>query len=209
MKVDVKCFYKGVFFSSLVILMISCGADYAGSSAKSPATVIRTPTVSGPVEVAVDPSLYTRSVASVPHGVECMDALNNAGFPDASAINIANYKAVDAVRSGQVVLNDYQASPQVVMTVIDLSSYASAVDVRLMNPNAYYCLYSSKALNSSVTVQRICAVKMVTVFTSTSQNAIPTKHGFFRTWWSRDTVSEGTMVNGNGFTELPCVQGSI
>jgi hypothetical protein len=138
-----------------------------------------------------------------------MDALNNAGFPDASAINIANYKAVDAVRSGQVVLNDYQASPQVVMTVIDLSSYASAVDVRLMNPNAYYCLYSSKALNSSVTVQRICSAKMVTVFTSTSQNAIPTKHGFFRTWWSRDTVTEGTMINGNGFNELPCVGGAM
>jgi hypothetical protein len=208
MKVDVKCFFKGVFYSSLAILFVSCGAELSSSDKKAATIPIPiTPTV--PSGYAVDPSLYTRSVASVPHGVECMDALNNAGFPDASAINIANYKAVDAVRSGQVVLNDYQASPQVVMTVIDLSSYASAVDVRLMNPNAYYCLYSSKALNSSVTVQRLCSAKMVTVFTATSQNIIPAKHGFFRTWWNRDTVSEGTMVNGNGFTELPCVQGSI
>lgn len=209
MKICVKCFFKGVFYSSLVLLAISCGADYNGSSAKNPATIVRPVTSTTPVEYSVDPSVYTRSVAAVPHGVECMDALTNAGFADAAAINIANYKAVNAVRSGQVVLNDYQTSPQVVMTVIDLSSYASAVDVRLMNPNAYYCLYSSKALNSSVTVQRICTAKMVTVFTAQSQNVIPTKHGFFRTWFSRDTVAEGTMINGNGFTELPCVQGSI
>lgn len=209
MKICVKCFFRGVFYSSLVLLAISCGVDYTGSSDKSPATVIRNPVVSGPAEVAVDPNLYTRSVAAAPHGVECMDALMNAGYSDAAAINIANYKAVDAVRSGQIVLNDYVTSPQVVMTVIDLSSYASAVDVRLMNPNAYYCLYSSKALNSSVTVQRICSAKMVTVFTAATQNVIPTKHGFFAGWWGRSNTSEGTMINGNGFTELPCVGGSI
>jgi hypothetical protein len=137
-----------------------------------------------------------------------MDALNNAGYADASALNIANYKAVSAVRSGQIVMNDYQTSPQALMTVIDLSSYASAVDVRLMNPNAYYCLYSSKALNSSVTVQRMCAAKMVTVFTATTQNAIPIHHGFL-SWFSKSNTSEGTMINGNGFTELPCIQGAI
>jgi hypothetical protein len=207
MKVFFKVFYRGVFFTSIAALAVSCGAELSSSNKRSatlPTTPI-TPIVT-PAGYSVDPSVYTRSVASVPHGVECIDALLNAGYSDASALNIANYKAVNAVRSGQIVLNDYQASQQALMTVIDLSSYASSVDVRLMNPNAYYCLYSSKALNSSVTVQRICSAKMVTIITATTQNMIPTKHGWFSHFWSRSNNSEGTMINGNGFTELPCVQ---
>lgn len=219
MKVVVACFFRGVFYSSLAALIVSCGSDMSSSDKKSatipiantiPAGSIPIPTQNGtiPIGYAADPGLFTRSVASVPHGVECIDALTNAGHP-ASAINIANYKAVSASRSGHIVLNDYQASSQIVMTVIDLSSYASAVDIRLMNPNAFYCLYSSKALNSSVTVQRICSAKMVTVFSETTQGGpAPMCFPFFN-FWNRDTRSEGTMINGDGFTELPCVQTSI
>jgi len=217
MKVVVACFFRGVFYSSLAALIVSCGSDMSSSDKKSatipvantiPAGTIPLPIGTGqiPVGYAADPGLFTRSVASVPHGVECIDALTNAGHP-ASAINIANYKAVSSSRS-QVVLNDYVASPQLVMTVIDLSSYASEVDIRLMNPNAFYCLYSSKALDSSVTVQRICSAKMVTVFTSQTQGAAPMCFPFF-SWLNRDTRTQGTMVNGNGFVELPCVEVSI
>lgn len=201
------------------LFLFSCGDDKKDTprpatvsnfdvAEKNPATIPVVPIVPlVPISngYSIDPTLYSRSVASVPHGVECIDALTNAGFPEAAAINLANYKAVSS-SSANVIINDYQYSQETVMTVIDLSSYSSGVDLRLMNANAYYCLYSSKAVNSSVVVQRLCNSKMVTLFTSTTQSPLPSFKSFLFPFFNRTVNTEGTLINGNGYIELPCIQ---
>lgn len=191
----------------LGLIVSSCGAQMSGRSssagAPQPGTSID-PAQSGVVYPAAVgavpvPTAYSRYVAETPNAVECIDRFIAMGQQDAALIESAVTRNTITRNSDIIAVGDYQATTVPVLNVINLDSFQSAVDLRLFNPNGFYCIVSTRSFNSKVTIQRNCAARLVTMF---SQD---TKVVGYHFWWHKpvsETISSGVSSQPE---ELPCI----
>jgi hypothetical protein len=170
------------------------GLDPAQSGVVYPAAV---PVASVPV-----PTAYSRYVAETPNAVECIDRFIAMGQQDAALIESAVTRNTITKNSDIIAVGDYQATAVPVLNVINLDSFQSAVDLRLFNPNGFYCIVSTRSFNTKITVQRNCSARFLTMFSQDVKVS-----GGLHFWWFKRPVSETTTSSGVSSQpeELPCV----
>lgn len=191
----------------LGLMIVSCGTQMNGKSSSSgqpqAGSSVEPYQNGGAVIPAVSavpvPTAYSRYVAETPNAVECIDRFIAMGQQDAALIESAVSRNTITKNSDIIAVGDYQATLVPVLNVINLDSFHSRVDLRLFNPNGFYCIVSTRALNSKVTIQRNCAARLVTMFSQ----EVRTGGMFF--WWHlpvSETTSSGVSSQPE---ELPCV----
>lgn len=192
----------------LGLMLASCGAQLNGrssSAGKAQAGTAIDPSQNGAVitaAVGAAPIVtsYSRYVAETPGAVECIDRFIAMGQQDAALIDSAVTRNTITKNSNIIAVGDYQATSVPVLNVINLDSFQSQVDLRLFNPMGFYCIVSTRALNSKVTIQRNCAARLVTMFSQEIRT------GGMYMWWHRVPVSETTSSGVSSQPEeLPCV----
>jgi hypothetical protein len=152
------------------------------------------------VPVAVS---FSRYVAQIPGAVDCIDQFVGSGYPDAALIENAIERTTSSKNVNIVAIGDYNPTAVPVLNVINLDQCNSDIDLRLFNPNGYYCIVRTKSWNSHVRIQRNCAAKLIIRYSEdvqTIQPVIPFWMKFFQP--TTATTSSGISSQPE---EMPCI----
>jgi hypothetical protein len=208
-----------LFIAGLLSLVVSCGTEMNGRSAKKGGYVDPTqncdPTVQKcePVPVqgqyragslganASIPASYT--FLDTPNANICVDAFIRKGItlPENT---VARTLSARSIKSEGIGISDLEPSAVPVLNIVTLDSQCSNMMFQFYNPNAFYCIVKNSASYSNVRIQRSCSAQMTEVEPITHDSVGSSLNLFWIFKAPRDPNAT-TGAYKSRITELPCV----